>query len=53
MAKDTCSYCKGTGKCPTCGGSGRIRKMSMEKIAETECRDCGRSGKCPRCQGKK
>ena len=55
----TCSYCKGTTKCPFCNGTGK-RKTVWNDVPEEnikhgsyedECSYCKGSGKCRYCDG--
>ena len=58
-----CPKCKGSRKCPTCHGKGKVewssRAGGMPMITDcapgsskyVECRDCHGTGDCPRCNG--
>uniref|UniRef100_N2AIZ2 CR-type domain-containing protein n=1 Tax=Eubacterium plexicaudatum ASF492 TaxID=1235802 RepID=N2AIZ2_9FIRM len=55
-----CSTCRQTGKCPDCGGSGRIYRTryavdfgngSSSYEVPVECELCDGGGRCYRCQG--
>lgn len=41
-----CKGCKGTGKCTTCNGRGRMGGLYDEK-----CKKCGGTGNCTACRG--
>jgi len=60
MERVKCSKCNGTGKCPTCGGSGYIigrgsiergPEIGFENKPERVCPTCNGTGKCPNCNG--
>lgn len=60
MERVKCNECNGTGKCPTCGGSGHIissgsiergPEKGFENQIEKVCPTCRGTGKCPSCNG--
>lgn len=48
-----CWYCGGSGKCPTCHGSGTVRNWvpGTTDYMEQSCTDCYAPGKCRMCGG--
>lgn len=52
-SREDCWYCNGSGKCPTCGGSGTVYKYMAGIIGRQEftCTDCYSPGKCRMCGG--
>lgn len=46
-----CSFCKGTGKCGTCGGSGKIVCGRCHGTGSTNDGDMGLPSSCPTCRG--
>lgn len=46
---EICARCNGTGKCPVCGGAGRVALMGRR---QAPCSACNGSGKCSACGGK-
>ncbi|MBN1674574.1 MAG: hypothetical protein JXR37_26240 [Kiritimatiellae bacterium] len=49
VTHQTCTLCKGSGKCANCGGSGRIRHHFSGDVRR--CGMCSGSGKCRNCGG--
>jgi len=57
MERVKCNECNGTGKCPTCKGSGHVIssggiERGFENQIERVCPTCGGTGKCPSCNGR-
>lgn len=53
-ADKDCWYCGGSGTCPTCRGTGTVRKWvagTVNDYAEQNCTDCYSPGKCRLCSG--
>lgn len=49
----SCYFCKGTGRCMPCKGSGEVAKLAFDrKDATKPCRKCTGSGSCAYCRGK-
>lgn len=49
-----CWYCGGSGTCPTCHGSGTVRKWvagTVNDYVDQSCTDCYSPGKCRMCGG--
>jgi hypothetical protein len=53
MAKQQCTKCGGTGKCPHCKGTGRYGCPGVGPIDRypDQCIPCQNSGVCPSCYG--
>ena len=48
----TCIFCKGSGNCGKCGGTGvRTIEGGLLRRREIQCIACAGSGKCPLCSG--
>lgn len=53
-SKKECWYCGGSGTCPTCHGSGTLRKWvagTVNDYVDQTCTDCYSPGKCRMCGG--
>jgi hypothetical protein len=48
-----CPFCKGSGRCANCDGSGcrLVRKGFLGLLHEADCRACEGSGECQLCHG--
>jgi len=53
LDKEDCSWCRGSGRCRDCGGSGRTLNplAGTGKWIEQDCRSCSGSGNCRVCHG--
>jgi len=53
LDKEDCSWCRGSGRCRDCGGSGRTMNplAGTGKWIEQDCRSCSGTGNCRVCHG--
>ena len=53
VEQTACPFCKGTGRCAKCDGSGsRLVRMGLfSRLHEFDCRACEGTGTCQLCHG--